>query len=390
MLNDVSIKSKSTPKRVWSNIVFFAVTSVLGFIVAPWYFFRYGISSLEMGLCLFYILATGFAITVGYHRLYAHRNFLASPLIHFLALFFGAAAFEQSAFYWASLHRDHHRYVDTDDDPYSIKKGFFYAHIGWLLFWKHRVDGDNAKDLQQNALLMNQDKYYFVWSIFSGMVLPMAIGALTGHFWGVFLFAVCFRLAFVHHSTFFINSVCHTFGKATYDVDASARDHWLVALLTNGEGYHNFHHRFPGDYRNGIRWYQWDPSKWVIALCAKLGLAWDLRRVSHFSILQAKLAAEHTIAHKRIVDHKILHELEKWRDAIGVQYEKLTQSFSHWEATSKKHQAVLLAKATTESARLKVLALEEMRQARERFQKAYEEWTFFLNSRLPNPQPALF
>lgn len=388
-MNGVPIESRSVPKMVWPNIVFFSVTSVLGFIVAPWYFLRYGISSIEIWLSLFYVAATGLAITVGYHRLFAHRNFIASPIVNFLALFFGAAAFEQSAFYWASLHRDHHRYVDTDYDPYSIKKGFFYAHIGWLLFWKHKVDGDNSKDLQQNKLLMHQEKYYMVWAVFSGIVVPVTIGALMGHFWGAFLFAVCLRLAFVHHSTFFINSVCHTFGKATYDVDASARDHWFVAFLTNGEGYHNFHHRFPGDYRNGIRWYQWDPSKWVISLCSRLGLVKDLRRVSQFSILQAKLSAEHTIAHKRIVDPKILHELEKWRDAIGVQYEQLIQSFSHWEATSKKYQPVLLAKATAESTRLKALALEEIHQARKRFRDAYDEWTYFLNSRLPNPQTAL-
>jgi len=101
------------------------------------------------------------------------------------------------------------------------------------------------------------------------------------------------RLTLVHHSTWSINSVCHTFGKATYDIDATARDHWLVALLTNGEGYHNFHHRFAGDYRNGVRWYQWDPSKWTIALLNGCGLASRLHRVRPHVILAARVAAEH-------------------------------------------------------------------------------------------------
>ena len=98
------------------------------------------------------------------------------------------------------------------------------------------------------------------------------------------------RLVVVLHSSFFVNSFAHTFGKKTYDHDKSARDNWLGALLTNGEGFHNFHHRFPMDYRNGVRWYHWDPSKWCISLLSKLGLAWDLKRTSDQRIANA---AEH-------------------------------------------------------------------------------------------------
>ena len=95
-----------------------------------------------------------------------------------LALFFGAASFQQSALKWSSQHRDHHQYVDTDRDPYDISRGFWYAHVGWILFWKHPINYDNVKDLQQNALVMSQHKHYRLWSIGSGLILPLLIGAL--------------------------------------------------------------------------------------------------------------------------------------------------------------------------------------------------------------------
>jgi stearoyl-CoA desaturase (delta-9 desaturase) len=108
----------------------------------------------------------------------------------------------------------------------------------------------------------------------------MLIAWWIGHPLGGFIMVVCLRIVVVLHSSFFINSFAHTFGKRPYDSSQSARDNWLCAVLTNGEGFHNFHHRFPMDYRNGYRWYHWDPSKWCIYLMSKVGLAWDLKRTS--------------------------------------------------------------------------------------------------------------
>ena len=106
---------------------------------------------------------------------------------------------------------------------------------------------------------------------------------------GTVILAIALRMFLVFHVTFFINSFAHTFGSAHYDYHSSGRDHWLAALLTNGEGYHNYHHRFPSDYRNGIRWYHWDPSKWLIWTLAQIGLVSHLRRISVFRILDACL-----------------------------------------------------------------------------------------------------
>ena len=128
---------EATRKNNWVNITFFAVTTLAGVFGAPVYIYYYGIAATEVALFLFYFGATGLSITVGYHRLFAHATFKTNRVVRFFLLFFGAAAFEQSALQWSAQHRDHHRYVDTDRDPYSIRKGFFYAHIGWLIFWQH-------------------------------------------------------------------------------------------------------------------------------------------------------------------------------------------------------------------------------------------------------------
>ena len=279
-------------KANWFNIVFISLNTLIALIAGPLYVQHYGFPHSLGFLMTFYIFATGLSITVGYHRLYAHATFKANALVRFLLLFFGAAAFEQSALAWSSQHRSHHQYVDTDADPYNIKKGFFWAHMGWLIHGRHEFFYDNVDDMIQSKMVMHQARHYVLWSLTAGILVPVLIGALMGQALGAFIFAVCVRVTFVYHSTWCINSVCHMFGKATYDIDASARDHWLVALITLGEGYHNFHHRFPSDYRNGVRWYHFDPSKWLIYTLEKIGFAWNVKRIDKTRILEARQAAE--------------------------------------------------------------------------------------------------
>ena len=283
----------------WRNIGFFAFTTLGALVGVPVYLSRHGFVPGDWILFGVYVIATGMSITAGYHRLYAHRAWKAHPVVGFLALFFGAAAFEQAALDWATQHRDHHKYVDTPEDPYSIKRGFFYAHMGWLLFYDQPLDYGNVKDLKDQPMVAHQKRYYLLWCLASGIFLPLAIGAAYGSVWGALWIGICLRIFVVHHSTFFINSVCHTFGTSTYDPDATARDHWLVAILTNGEGYHNFHHRFPSDYRNGVRWYHWDPTKWLIASLAALGLARDLKKTPDPIISEVRLQADTIRARRR-------------------------------------------------------------------------------------------
>ena len=365
-------------KILWGNIVFFSATALLGLIGTPLYIYNYGVTGSEIALCVFFVVITPLSITVGYHRLFAHAAYETNVVIRFLLLFFGAAAIEQSALEWSSQHKDHHRYVDTNRDPYSIEKGFFYAHIGWMLLWHHETDYDNVKGLAKDPLIRHQHRNYKVWAILAGIVTPLLIGALTGHLLGAFLMSVCLRLAVVHHCTFFINSICHMFGRSTYDIYATAKDNWFIAFLTFGEGYHNFHHRFAGDYRNGVRWYQWDPSKWIIALLEKTGLAWDLRRVSNFRILAAQLAGEN----RRVTDWLALvgktMEFMTLDKVFKSQYDHLRQQLLNWEEAAREYSTVLQRQVVDYSESVRESARQKLVETQQQFEYTRRTWNALL------------
>jgi len=232
------------------------------------------------------------SITLGYHRLFAHKAFQAKKPVKLFTLLFGAAAFEDSALDWASDHRIHHKHVDKDDDPYDISKGFFWAHMGWIFFKLYPRELNNVNDLRKDPLVMWQHRYHHIIGVTVGIILPTLIGAIYNGAEGAlggFLVGGITRLVAVQHSTFLINSLCHTMGSRPYDSKTSARDHWFMAIFTFGEGYHNYHHSFQHDYRNGVKPWQWDPTKWAIWTLEKLGLASDLRRVSEEKIVLAEL-----------------------------------------------------------------------------------------------------
>ncbi len=240
------------------------------------------------------IFACGFSVTAGYHRLYAHRAYQARWPVQLFYLIFGAATFEGSVLEWCTDHRNHHRYSerDYDKDPYSIEKGFWHAHIGWLIRLDiESRDFSNVEDLKANGLVRWQDKYFVPLAFFMGLIFPTAIAALWGNALGGLIIAGFLRIVMVHHSTFFINSFCHIFGKRTYCKEKTAVDNWVLALLTFGEGYHNFHHRFPIDYRNGVKFYHFDPTKWFIRGLSYVGLTTDLKRVSKEKIERTRQQA---------------------------------------------------------------------------------------------------
>ena len=362
-----------------ANLCFFVTLLLVSLTALPWYAIRVGISRAEWSVFWAFVILTGFSITVGYHRLFAHRSFQAHPLVTFLSLVFGAAAFEQSTLMWSSQHRDHHRFVDTAQDPYNIKKGFWYAHIGWMLFWTHQTDYSNVKDLAANRLIRHQHKYYALWALGAGVALPLAIGAATGHLLGALLLGVVGRLTFVHHSTFCINSVCHMFGRATYDIDATARDHWLVALITNGEGYHNFHHRFASDYRNGVRWCHWDPSKWLIAVLSWCGLARKLYRTPRHAILGAKAAAEHQRI-ERALNRQRVPNVPGLLDAVRERYATLKAALYEWERWEKEYRRVRATVSDASRASLRIVK-DQATAKRRACLEARRLWVALLTSR---------
>ena len=261
---------------------------VLSILCIPIYTYNFGIVWQEPILLFFGWILSGLGITVGYHRYFSHRSFKANQFFEWIFMIFGTMAIQKSILQWCSNHRQHHKKLDTDKDPYSIKKGFFHAHVGWILENKSfAIKG--VSDLKKKKAVAFQAKYYWSLTILISFILPLLIGFSYGRPIGALLWGVILRITLVHHFTWFINSLCHYVGTKQYNFNISARDSWYMALFTFGEGYHNFHHTFEWDYRNGIRWYDFDPSKWIVKFLSYFKITYDLKIVSDTNIFKAKL-----------------------------------------------------------------------------------------------------
>lgn len=277
----------------WINLGFLSFVHLVALVGTVLYLVLHGLTLGAVALFVAWILVTGFSITAGYHRLFSHRSYRANPLLRAFYLFFGAAAFENSALKWASDHRRHHRHVDDTEDPYNIRKGFWWAHLGWVITKTPQPQGDEfAPDLLNDWLVRCQHRFYVPLAILTGFALPMALGFLLDDPWGGLLLAGFLRMVLLYHATFSVNSLAHTIGIQPYSNVNSARDSIVTALVTFGEGYHNFHHAFPFDYRNGVRRYQFDPTKWLIRGLRWVGLSRDLVRASPVTILKARVRME--------------------------------------------------------------------------------------------------
>ncbi len=303
----------------WLNTLFLLLTPPASITLTILWIYFDGFDYRLLLLGIFFYILSGISITAGYHRLFSHKAYDAHPIVKTFFLIFGAAAFQNSVLKWASDHRVHHNQVDTDHDPYNINEGFFYAHMGWILL-KNSNDFDPkyVRDLMKDRLIVFQHKYYFLIAGFFGIILPTLIGWLVfNSFLGGLAVGALFKVVILHHSTFFINSLCHYIGTTPYTDSNTAKDSWFMALLTFGEGYHNFHHYFQADYRNGIKWFQFDPTKWLIQFLSWIKLASKLKKTPDFKIMGAKLQMKLKEARaKYTLDDDKLKELEKMKERI--------------------------------------------------------------------------
>jgi stearoyl-CoA desaturase (delta-9 desaturase) len=362
----------------------FSLTLAAAAVVVPWYGFTTGYSAAGWVWFVVLLYANGLAITGGYHRLWAHRTYEAHWAVRLLYLVFGTMALQNSVLMWASGHRAHHQHVDDDDrDPYSAGRGLWFSHIGWMLrqYPSGATDLSNVRDLQRDPMLAFQHRFYVPLAVALNVLVPLALGWLHGDLWGVFLLAGVLRLVVSHHLTFLINSVAHAFGRQPYSDEHSARDSGWLAFLTYGEGYHNFHHQFAHDYRNGIRWWQWDPSKWLICALSWVGLTSRLRRTPAVAIQRARLTMQFRRMEARLTERSgaLPHvDLERLRGAIAREYEhfvailgewsKLTDAWyrkareqlvQRWEEASFRSQTrALLLELRLQHRRLKLLGAE--------------------------------
>ncbi|MEW6741595.1 MAG: fatty acid desaturase [Planctomycetota bacterium] len=273
----------------WTNLIFLVAAHLMA-AAAVAYVILVGISWSTAALAALWLILCSLSITGGYHRLFAHRSYNCRSALRLLYLLFGAASVQNSALKWASDHRRHHAQTDKESDPYNIRRGFWWAHMGWVFFKDPPNDFANVADLARDRLVRFQHACYAPLAIVFGGLLPALIAMAWGDWLGALLVAGSLRLVLQYHATFAVNSVAHTIGSRPYSRATSARDSSLTALITFGEGYHNFHHKFPSDYRNGFRLHQFDPTKWWVWVAAKAGLASNLRRVPIASV-QSALAA---------------------------------------------------------------------------------------------------
>lgn len=365
-----------TAKRDWFNTFFMIFLPVLAVIATTAYFMTEEFNYWMIPVFLFFYFATGLSITAGYHRLFSHKGYEAHPIIQFLYLFFGAGAFQNSALKWCTDHRVHHMFVDKEDDPYSVNQGLWHAHVGWVCHEGNPKDFSHlARDLAKNPLIQWQYRNCLWLGIASGVVLPTLVGWAFGSALGGFALAGVARIVLVHHVTFFINSLCHYWGKQTYTDRNSAKDNFILAFFTYGEGFHNFHHHFSNDYRNGIRWFDFDPTKWMIRTLAYLGFADKLRVTPQIQILRAKLE----MRRKRLESLTLTEEYgQALRESIEQMRTKVETAYIQWGELKEKYKSEYAAfkKEKTEAGKAKIALLKaELKMAQREYRMAIAQWS---------------
>lgn len=325
------------PRFLWINILVFLCTFLIAAIAVPYRAFTHGFDGFEISMAILCFCYCGLSITAGYHRLWSHRTYKAHAVLRVIYAIGGAFALQNSILHWSSDHRVHHKHVDNNDvDPYSAKRGFWFSHIGWMLRDYHREtysNYDNVRDLQKEKIVMFQHKHYLMLAIITNFGIPIAVGLLHGDLWSSILLIGVLRLVLSHHTTFFINSLAHIWGKQTYTEKNTARDNGILAFFTFGEGYHNFHHIFENDYRNGIRWFHFDPTKWLIKICSYVNLSHSLRKTPEDKIAKAKarmqLVRTQSKLKSQVNADEIINTLQK-------EYDLLIEQMSLYYEAKKK------------------------------------------------------
>jgi stearoyl-CoA desaturase (delta-9 desaturase) len=282
----------STAQKVGN--MFGVAIPVIAFLASIVLLWHKAVGWLDLGVMAALYGVTGLGITVGYHRLLTHRSFQTSKPIQYAFAIFGSMSVQGPVLHWVADHRKHHAHTDEEGDPHSPHlagkgiigaiKGLWHAHVGWLFSLKDRAEPERyARDWLEDRGMRVIDHLFFVW-LGLGIALPFAIGfAARGTVIGGLqcaLWAGAVRIFVLHHATFSINSVCHFFGRRSFATEDESRNVFWLAPLSFGESWHNNHHAFPRSAFHGLRRTQIDPGGFVIRMLEKLGLAWNVVRIS--------------------------------------------------------------------------------------------------------------
>lgn len=269
---------------VWRNVVLFAYLHAsavyglyLAFVDTQW-------RTLLFALLLH--LYGGLGITAGAHRMWAHKSYKGKLPLRIILMIFNCVAFQNDIYEWSRDHRAHHKFSETDADPHNAKRGLFFSHMGWLLVRKHpdvREKGGKVDmaDLATDPVVMFQRKFYLPLVATFCFLLPTVI---PYYFWGESLIVSYYVCAFLRytitlHSTWLVNSVAHFYGNKPYDKNINPVENKTVAALACGEGWHNYHHTFPYDYKTSELGWRINMTTMFIDLFAVLGMAYDRKTV---------------------------------------------------------------------------------------------------------------
>lgn len=252
----------------WVSISFFITVHGLA-LLAPWFF---SWSALGTAIFLHWLFGS-IGICLGYHRLLTHRSLQVPKGLEYAIALIGSLALQGGPIFWVAGHRRHHAYTeDVNKDPYSAKRGFWWSHMGWLLykrpeFFEYESNRKFAPDLAKDAFYRWLDRYYLLLQIPCGLGLYLVGG------WSFVIYGLFVRAVLLWHSTWLINSASHITGYRSHESDDNSRNLWWAAILTYGEGWHNNHHAYPNVAKAGWKWWEVDMTWWVIVSLRQLGLA---------------------------------------------------------------------------------------------------------------------
>jgi stearoyl-CoA desaturase (Delta-9 desaturase) len=269
---------------------------VLAIVLAPFLATAFAIVQLweravswrDLALLAGLYIPISLGVTAGFHRVLTHRSFRAHPGARAVILVLGSMAVEGAAISWAANHLKHHALADQPGDPHSPADGLVHAHLGWLFDLEQADPTIYCRALLRDRVVVFVDRTFGLWVGLS-LLIPFAIGGWTGLLWGGLV-----RMFFVHHVTWSVNSVCHTFGRRMFATADRSRNQWTVGLLGMGEGWHNNHHAFPRSAVHGLDRWQLDVSAWVIAALERLRLATEVQRIAPEAIARKRLTPRRT------------------------------------------------------------------------------------------------
>lgn len=254
-------------------------------VLALLYLVNYSISWPEWAFIAFTYFGGGFGITLLYHRAWTHGAVELKRPVEYGFAYLSTFMLQMPARQWISAHIKHHGHTDTDDDPYNIERGFWWAHFEWIIFSPQPPVWLPPR-LEANPVVSWQERYYWPLFAFNNGAVPCGIAWACGAPWWGGLLLSALRLVLTSHVIYSVNSVCHKWGTQKFTRSVSARDVWWFPFAL-GEQYHNYHHAFPTDYRHGIGKLDFDPTKWLIWILSLLGLASQLRAMPENRIKHA-------------------------------------------------------------------------------------------------------